>query len=144
MHPLKFELWLTSWSGFSSQEPVEKLVGIMWKIFEPILFGLIGAEVAISDLDPKTIGKHMAHHRKLLTLKRVASPNVQALLSRRALWMSRNILKKSDFSCRRKTGVPREKPEEASLDRKRNGHTKLKQNWNRTRAQWSTTRKKYH
>ena len=37
--------------------------------------------------------------------------------------MNRNILKKSSVRCRRKTGVPGEKPAEASLDWKPNGHT---------------------
>ncbi len=37
--------------------------------------------------------------------------------------IERNKLKKSSFRCRRKTGVPGEKPAEASLDWKPNGHT---------------------
>ena len=40
-----------------SQEPVKKLVGIVWVLFEPILFGLIGAEVKLEYLEPSVVGK---------------------------------------------------------------------------------------
>ncbi|XP_072051345.1 sodium/hydrogen exchanger 9B2-like [Amphiura filiformis] len=39
-----------------NKEPVKKLVGIVWIFFEPILFGLIGAEVTLEYLNPSLIG----------------------------------------------------------------------------------------
>ena len=41
----------------SSQEPVKKLVSVVWTFFEPLLFGLIGAEVTLKYLTPSLVGK---------------------------------------------------------------------------------------
>ncbi|XP_041485544.1 sodium/hydrogen exchanger 9B2-like isoform X2 [Lytechinus variegatus] len=38
------------------KEAVDKLLSYLWLLFEPLLFGLIGAEVSISYLDPATVG----------------------------------------------------------------------------------------
>ncbi|XP_029106495.1 sodium/hydrogen exchanger 9B2-like [Scleropages formosus] len=43
-----------------SKAPVAAAVGRMWDIFQPLLFGLIGAEITISTLDPKTVGLGLA------------------------------------------------------------------------------------
>lgn len=40
------------------QVPVEDIVGIAWEVFQPLLFGLIGAEIQISELDKNTVGKN--------------------------------------------------------------------------------------
>lgn len=34
------------------------MVGRSWDIFQPILFGLIGAEITIANLSPSTVGKN--------------------------------------------------------------------------------------
>ncbi|CAB1328225.1 unnamed protein product [Coregonus sp. 'balchen'] len=39
-----------------SKVPVEDIVGIAWEVFQPLLFGLIGAEIQISELDKNTVG----------------------------------------------------------------------------------------
>ncbi|XP_033644451.1 sodium/hydrogen exchanger 9B2-like [Asterias rubens] len=41
------------------KEPVKKVVGLIWKLFEPILFGLIGAAVSVEYLDD-TVGLGIA------------------------------------------------------------------------------------
>lgn len=33
------------------------MVGRLWDLFQPLLFGLIGAEITISTLSPSTVGK---------------------------------------------------------------------------------------
>ncbi|XP_033121742.1 sodium/hydrogen exchanger 9B2-like [Anneissia japonica] len=43
-----------------NKEPIERLMEIMWILFQPLLFGLIGAEVKLSYLDPSSIGLGMA------------------------------------------------------------------------------------
>ncbi|XP_006872774.1 PREDICTED: mitochondrial sodium/hydrogen exchanger 9B2 isoform X2 [Chrysochloris asiatica] len=35
---------------------VEKIIAVAWNIFQPLLFGLIGAEVSIASLRPETVG----------------------------------------------------------------------------------------
>lgn len=42
---------------FSLQREVEKIVAVAWNIFQPFLFGLIGAEVSVTSLRPETVGK---------------------------------------------------------------------------------------
>ncbi|XP_003796405.1 sodium/hydrogen exchanger 9B2 [Otolemur garnettii] len=42
-------------SNFKLAE-VEKIIAVAWDIFQPLLFGLIGAEVSIASLRPETIG----------------------------------------------------------------------------------------
>uniref|UniRef100_A0A4W5JPY8 Cation/H+ exchanger transmembrane domain-containing protein n=1 Tax=Hucho hucho TaxID=62062 RepID=A0A4W5JPY8_9TELE len=39
-----------------SKVPVEDIVGIAWEVFQPLLFGLIGAEIQISELNKNTVG----------------------------------------------------------------------------------------
>ncbi|XP_022110706.1 sodium/hydrogen exchanger 9B2-like [Acanthaster planci] len=43
-----------------SKEPVVKNIDFLWVIFEPLLFGLIGAEVAVETVQPATIGLGLA------------------------------------------------------------------------------------
>ncbi|XP_042663501.1 sodium/hydrogen exchanger 9B2 isoform X4 [Tyto alba] len=38
------------------EREVEKMVAVAWNIFQPFLFGLIGAEVSITSLRPETVG----------------------------------------------------------------------------------------
>eukprot|EP00063_Salmo_salar_P008455 XP_013983290.1 PREDICTED: mitochondrial sodium/hydrogen exchanger 9B2-like [Salmo salar] len=40
--------------------PVEAVVGRFWDIFQPLLFGLVGAQITVSTLDPITVGLGMA------------------------------------------------------------------------------------
>ncbi|KAJ8416582.1 hypothetical protein AAFF_G00358700 [Aldrovandia affinis] len=42
-----------AWGG--SKVPVAAVVGMSWDIFQPLLFGLIGAEITLSTLDPNTV-----------------------------------------------------------------------------------------
>jgi len=42
---------------YSLQKEVEKIVAVAWNIFQPFLFGLIGAEVSVASLRPETVGK---------------------------------------------------------------------------------------
>ncbi|XP_038060372.1 sodium/hydrogen exchanger 9B2-like [Patiria miniata] len=43
-----------------SKEPVNKIVGVIWTLFEPILFGIIGAAVSVEYLDGNTVGYGIA------------------------------------------------------------------------------------
>ncbi|XP_076150101.1 sodium/hydrogen exchanger 9B2 isoform X1 [Alosa pseudoharengus] len=43
-----------------SKVPVEEIVGRAWDIFQPLLFGLIGAEMTFSELDGHTVGLGIA------------------------------------------------------------------------------------
>ncbi|XP_006893157.1 PREDICTED: mitochondrial sodium/hydrogen exchanger 9B2 [Elephantulus edwardii] len=43
--------------GWTSRKvEVEKMIAVAWDIFQPLLFGLIGAEVSIASLRPETVG----------------------------------------------------------------------------------------
>ncbi|XP_053073066.1 sodium/hydrogen exchanger 9B2 isoform X2 [Acinonyx jubatus] len=42
------------WAG--EKADVEKIIAVSWYIFQPLLFGLIGAEVSIASLRPETVG----------------------------------------------------------------------------------------
>ncbi|XP_013384872.1 uncharacterized protein LOC106154881 [Lingula anatina] len=42
--------------GWTSSNPVAKSIGKMWLIFQPLLFGLIGAEIDITKLNGGTVG----------------------------------------------------------------------------------------
>ncbi|XP_073897564.1 sodium/hydrogen exchanger 9B2 [Castor canadensis] len=42
------------WSDKKSE--VEKIIAVVWDVFQPLLFGLIGAEVSIASLRPDTVG----------------------------------------------------------------------------------------
>ncbi|XP_045075032.1 sodium/hydrogen exchanger 9B2-like, partial [Coregonus clupeaformis] len=44
----------------TEKAPVAAVVGRFWDIFQPLLFGLIGAEITVSTLDPNTVGMGMA------------------------------------------------------------------------------------
>jgi len=37
---------------------VSQNISILWILFEPILFGLIGAEISLAELDSGTVGKN--------------------------------------------------------------------------------------
>ncbi|XP_051785603.1 sodium/hydrogen exchanger 9B2-like isoform X2 [Erpetoichthys calabaricus] len=43
-----------------SKGVVEDIVGVAWNIFQPLLFGLIGAEISITSLNPNTVGLGVA------------------------------------------------------------------------------------
>lgn len=40
-----------------SQVKVQQVISLLWVIFEPILYGLIGAAIHIDYLDGSTVGK---------------------------------------------------------------------------------------
>ncbi|XP_037614888.1 sodium/hydrogen exchanger 9B2 isoform X2 [Sebastes umbrosus] len=40
--------------------PVAAMVGLSWDVFQPLLFGLIGAEITIATLSPSTVGLGLA------------------------------------------------------------------------------------
>ncbi|XP_045392616.1 sodium/hydrogen exchanger 9B2 isoform X1 [Lemur catta] len=42
------------WAG--KKVEVEKIIAVAWDVFQPLLFGLIGAEVSIASLRPETVG----------------------------------------------------------------------------------------
>uniref|UniRef100_A0A3P9I582 Cation/H+ exchanger transmembrane domain-containing protein n=1 Tax=Oryzias latipes TaxID=8090 RepID=A0A3P9I582_ORYLA len=44
----------------SEKAPVAAMVGRSWDLFQPLLFGLIGAEITISTLSPSTVGLGLA------------------------------------------------------------------------------------
>lgn len=50
-------LWIYRLLLFWLQREVEKIVAVAWNIFQPFLFGLIGAEVSVTSLRPETVGK---------------------------------------------------------------------------------------
>lgn len=50
-------LWIYRLFLFRLQREVEKIVAVAWNIFQPFLFGLIGAEVSVMSLRPETVGK---------------------------------------------------------------------------------------
>jgi len=39
---------------------VSVYVGYLWTVFQPLLFGLIGAEVSLSHIQPETVGLGLA------------------------------------------------------------------------------------
>jgi hypothetical protein len=45
---------------------VEEVVGILWMIFQPLLFGLIAAAVQIERLTAETVGMYVLHVEDLL------------------------------------------------------------------------------
>uniref|UniRef100_A0A2K6G366 Solute carrier family 9 member B2 n=1 Tax=Propithecus coquereli TaxID=379532 RepID=A0A2K6G366_PROCO len=45
--------------GWASKKvEVEKIIAVAWDVFQPLLFGLIGAEVSIASLRPETVGSN--------------------------------------------------------------------------------------
>ncbi|XP_047241774.1 sodium/hydrogen exchanger 9B2-like [Girardinichthys multiradiatus] len=44
----------------TEKAPVAAMVGRSWDVFQPLLFGLIGAEITITSLSPSTVGLGMA------------------------------------------------------------------------------------
>ncbi|XP_062838510.1 sodium/hydrogen exchanger 9B2-like [Anolis carolinensis] len=43
-----------AWSD--EKKEVEKIIAVAWEIFQPFLFGLIGAEITVASLKPETVG----------------------------------------------------------------------------------------
>ena len=44
--------------GWTDENTVTKTLADFWVIFQPILFGLIGTEIQVSELDPNTVGNN--------------------------------------------------------------------------------------
>lgn len=44
------------------QARVEEVVGWAWDVFQPLLFGLIGAEIRVSELEGHTVGEAAETH----------------------------------------------------------------------------------
>lgn len=42
------------------------MLGRSWDVFQPLLFGLIGAEIVIADLNPVTVGKNQNQNQNQL------------------------------------------------------------------------------
>lgn len=40
------------------------MVGLSWDVFQPLLFGLIGAEITITKLNPSTVGKNYTRNKQ--------------------------------------------------------------------------------
>ena len=40
--------------------PVNQIFAVLWDIFQPLLFGLIGAEIDINKIDGKTVGVYFS------------------------------------------------------------------------------------
>ncbi|XP_043918055.1 sodium/hydrogen exchanger 9B2 isoform X2 [Protopterus annectens] len=55
------------WAG--NKGAVEDIVGTLWNIFQPMLFGLIGAEVTVASLSPITVGLGIATLMIALTVR---------------------------------------------------------------------------
>lgn len=49
------------------QNPVEDVMGVLWMIFQPLLFGLIAAEVKVNKLSAETVGKLNFHSAKFVS-----------------------------------------------------------------------------
>ncbi|XP_048092314.1 sodium/hydrogen exchanger 9B2 [Alosa alosa] len=52
--------FLAGLSWGSAKVPVAAVLAVAWDIFQPLLFGLIGAEIIISTLNPSTVGLGVA------------------------------------------------------------------------------------
>ncbi|BFZ03687.1 hypothetical protein BsWGS_06726 [Bradybaena similaris] len=48
--------WRDDYRGTGQKNPVEDVTGVLWMVFQPLLFGLIGSAVNISSLEPDTVG----------------------------------------------------------------------------------------
>ncbi|GFN81860.1 mitochondrial sodium/hydrogen exchanger 9b2-like, partial [Plakobranchus ocellatus] len=48
--------WKDEYRGTGKKNPVEDVTGVLWMVFQPLLFGLIGSAVDISSLDADTVG----------------------------------------------------------------------------------------
>jgi len=52
-----FEVVSTSYRWGKEKKPVAKTFANLWVIFQPLLFGLIGASVTVDALEPETVGE---------------------------------------------------------------------------------------
>ncbi|GFR84753.1 mitochondrial sodium/hydrogen exchanger 9B2-like [Elysia marginata] len=52
--------WKDEYRGTGKKMPVEDVTGVLWMVFQPLLFGLIGAAVDMSTLDADTVGLGIA------------------------------------------------------------------------------------
>uniref|UniRef100_U3HZH5 Solute carrier family 9 member B2 n=1 Tax=Anas platyrhynchos platyrhynchos TaxID=8840 RepID=U3HZH5_ANAPP len=60
--------------GWSDEKrEVEKIVAVAWNIFQPFLFGLIGAEVSVTSLRPETVGLCVATLSIALVVRIIAT-----------------------------------------------------------------------
>ena len=48
------------------------MVGRSWDVFQPLLFGLIGAEITVAALSPSTVGENRAHNKHIYNLDLVS------------------------------------------------------------------------
>ncbi|RUS73419.1 hypothetical protein EGW08_018825 [Elysia chlorotica] len=48
--------WKDEYRGTGKKMPVEEVTGVLWMVFQPLLFGLIGSAVDMSTLDADTVG----------------------------------------------------------------------------------------
>ena len=59
--------------GWSNENMVTSTLSDLWMIFQPILFGLIGTEIRVSELDPETVGYGLAVLAIGLTIRIIVS-----------------------------------------------------------------------
>ncbi|XP_063042662.1 sodium/hydrogen exchanger 9B2 [Engraulis encrasicolus] len=52
--------FLAGLSWGPAKAPIAAVVGVAWDLFQPLLFGLIGAEIVITTLNPSTVGLGIA------------------------------------------------------------------------------------
>lgn len=49
--------WKDEYRGTGKKMPEEEVTAVLWMVFQPLLFGLIGSAVELSSLDAHTVGK---------------------------------------------------------------------------------------
>ncbi|GFR63530.1 mitochondrial sodium/hydrogen exchanger 9B2-like, partial [Elysia marginata] len=49
--------WKDEYRGTGKKMPEEEVTGVLWMVFQPLLFGLIGSAVELDSLDGGTVGK---------------------------------------------------------------------------------------
>nr|KAG5713907.1 hypothetical protein BaRGS_024534 [Batillaria attramentaria] len=52
--------WREEYKPTGQKNPVEEVMGVLWMVFQPLLFGLIGAKVDLRELQPQTVGYGVA------------------------------------------------------------------------------------
>lgn len=42
---------------YFAKGPIAQITALVWRVFEPLLFGLVGAEVSVEYMDKTLVGK---------------------------------------------------------------------------------------
>ncbi|KAK1890383.1 Sodium/hydrogen exchanger 9B2 [Dissostichus eleginoides] len=72
----------------TEKAPVAAMVGRSWDVFQPLLFGLIGAEIRIASLSPSTVGFNLKE-KIFISVAWLPKATVQAAIGSKALDMAR-------------------------------------------------------